>query len=756
MNNFQLYRSNVFLGGQLKWDIIIDSSATKLHVADFHLSPISDNIPFIYISDDTLIYNTHQDNIKAYYAANKGNFYKEGLYSDFTHNWPLINHDNSHPTIYSNIYDMGCRRSKRFSIYNKQFEFFCPVWLEHLDDDITFKINIHTSNSSTVLASNTLKLSPNGNKFHDRFVHYFKDYINFINLKDGDDKLLYINFKDKVANVHGLNVSTGLVQTKPVNSLIDNLSSRERPLMEADNILIQSFPDNSFICKQLFNFNLCFNINDILSGGIINMMLGENIIVSVDVFVGDKQIDKKDFYTNYDHINKKVWSDDNIDSSYNVLDYLHDNECVDLINKNKFGQSICHWALNENSEYIFNVYEGFSGLCIDKDDNNNIIIHENEHQYNDALNTFIKKADNSQNTTGWSKILKIRTWNSFYKYISNTAKNKTDGTYIYDNNFISNIKYARLPNVDGLAFFDQKGMYLLKLLVPNKLLSTITNSIQCIDLYDNSLYFMHKDDLLIFISNDEDCFSFGLFYDILHNFISSGDIYNNNYDNITVTYLQQLYNMMSSKVDPSIIVFDSSIKYNNTPSPSINTTEVEYFKDDDSFNYVIRYDGMIKPAFVDKNDILYYKDYVYTRLKTSPYALYGKDGQEPLFPSIDFCAIKKLDDWSYTKLPKVKVTEYDDLVDVYDHTHEYSWFNNSKCIILNDIIKFTYINTPQEDGTYKMIDDVIYEVVGQYYNISDPKLIEYIKTQYEYDNNWEYYSNTNVDDYIYNITMKLK
>ena len=27
---------------------------------------------------------------------------------------------------------------------------------------------------------------------------------------------------------------------------------------------------------------------------------------------------------------------------------------------------------------------------------------------------------------------------------------------------------------------------------------------------------------------------------------------------------------------------------------------------------------------------------------------------------------------------------------------------------------------------------------------------------YEYENDWEYYSNTNVDDYIYNITLNLK
>lgn len=758
MNNFQLYKSNVLLGGQLKWDIIINSHSSKLYVDDFHLSPISDSIPFIHKTDDNLVYNKHQDNVKAYYNANMGHFYNEGLSPEFMHNWPLINYDNTTLTAYSNTYDMGCRRSRRFKEFNKQFEFLCPVWIEHLDDEISFKISVKNSSSSTILASNVLKLSLNGHSFHDRFVQYFKDYIKYINIDKGDDRLLYVKFKEKTANIHGLNVSNGLVQTLPIDSLVDNLTSRERPLLEVDNLLMESFMNSKFICKQLFNFNLCFNINDILSGSIINMMLGEDVIITVDVFVGGKQLEKRDFYTNYEHIDKYVWAINHTDFSDNVLNYLHDNECVDLINKNKFCQSICHWSLSENPEYLFNVYDGFSGLFVeqDPDTNEDIAIYENEHQYCNASNTFIKKADYSQNTTGWSNIVSIRKWNTFYKYISNTGKNKKDGTYIYDTNFINNIKYNYLPNVDGLTFADQKGCYLLKMLVTNKLLSTITNSFNCIDLYNGSLYFLYNEDLLIFLTNDENYFSYGLFYDVLYNFVNSTDMYNGLYDTVASTYLREIYKMMSSKVDPAIVVFDSSLKYNNASSPSADTTEVNYFKDNNAFNYVVRYDGLIKPTFVTNSNSLYYKDYVSTRLKNSVYASYGKDGHEPLYPSIGFCAIKRLDDWSYESLPQVKVTEYDDPVAIYAHTYEYPWFANSKCIILDDEMHFTYVCKRQDDGSYKMIDDIVYEVIGTYYNIADHGLIAYIKSLYEYENDWEYYSNTNVDDYIYNITLNLK
>lgn len=756
MDNFQLYRTNVLLGGQIKWDLIINSHASKLYVNDFHLSPISDNIPFIYKIDDTLIYKTHQDNVKAYYRSNKGNFYKEGLTAGFTHNWPLINNDDKHLTVYSNIYDMGCRRSKHFNAYKKQFEFLCPVWLEQLNGTLSFKINVKNTHSNTILASNTLSLSLNGQEFHDKFVNYFNNYIKFIGVDTGDDKLLNIQFRNNIANIHGLNVNTGMIQTKPLNNIISNITSRERPLIETDNLLIQSFANNNMICKQLFNFNLCFNIPDILSGGITNIMLGEDVIVSVDVFIDGKQIDKKDFYTNYEYIDKKVWSDAGLTLSENVLSYLHDNECIDLINKNKFCQSICHWSLTENTDYIFNVYEGFSGLYVSKDDNGDQIIYENEHQYGEALNTYIKKSDKSQNTNGWTNTIEIRTWNEFYKYLSNTITHKTDGTYIYDNNFISNIKYEYIPKFESYTFYEQKGIYVLKLLVTNKLLSMITNSIQYTNINGKSLIFTYKDDLLLFISNDENDFSYGQFYDSLHAFVNSDDIYAYSYNEQSIKYLSELYKMMHSRVEPSIIIFNNSLSFNNTVSPTIETTEIEYYKDDTVYNYVIRYDGHIKPTFTDKPEYLYYKDYASSKLSSSSYAIYGKNGQEPLFPSIGFCAIKKIPNWTFDELPKVYVTEYDEPVDIYEQTYEYSWFNNNRCIILNDVIKFTYVCTPQEDGTYKLIDDIIYEVIGSYYDIDDNGLVSYIKNQYVYDNDWQYYSNTNVDDYIYNITLKLK
>ena len=77
-------------------------------------------------------------------------------------------------------------------------------------------------------------------------------------------------------------------------------------------------------------------------------------------------------------------------------------------------------------------------------------------------------------------------------------------------------------------------------------------------------------------------------------------------------------------------------------------------------------------------------------------------------------------------------------------------------MILDDEMHFTYINRRQSDGTYKSIDNVINECIASYYNLDDDALIAYVRGKYECTNDWEYYSNTNITDYRYSITLKLK
>ena len=145
---------------------------------------------------------------------------------------------------------------------------------------------------------------------------------------------MYLIFHSKtIPLLLQVNVNNGIFCTAQCDSLVNNITARERSLLETDNIIITTFPNNYMVCKQLFNFNLCFNIDDILSGSIANMLNGEELLVSVEAKVGNTVLEVKDFYTEYEYIAKTISTDTDYKDTLNVLDFLHDYECVDLIDK---------------------------------------------------------------------------------------------------------------------------------------------------------------------------------------------------------------------------------------------------------------------------------------------------------------------------------------------------------------------------------------------------------------------------------------
>ena len=745
MNNYQLYRTNLLLGGQMKMDLILNSSYNTLYVADFHLTPISSNASYTYKNDEQLINNSHQDNIKMFYAQNKGIFYKECLNQEFTNNWPNICNENDIIPTYSNMYDMGCKRSKYYNQYYKQFEFFCPIWLENIgeNDILKFKIDVKNINSNTILGSNTLSFDLIENEYHNKFINYFNEYISKANL---NDDLININFDTNYATITGLNVNTGLFETKPINNLVQNITYRERPLMETDNMIISYYQDNTMICKQLFNFNLCFNLEDIFSSHIVKMLYGENVKISVSVFIGDTQLEIKDFYTEYDYIPRKIYGDES-DYSANVLDYLKDNKYIKFIDKNKFCQSICHWSLCDNNDYIFNLYNGFSGLCID--DNN---IYENDHVYGNTPNTYLSKYDKIANNIGWINMYNVNIWEDFYKYIRYTDKYKLQGTHIIqDKNYINNIKYNYIPVLN-----DIKDIYIIGLVINNNLFPDIIQSFKPIKLFNTSIYILIIDNLIILLTNDANNFTFAKFYNYIKTYKNK-----NNFNDITdVLYkntLDELYKFLISRIEPKIVYLSNSLMYTQSDSPikHININEIDYIKEDNVYNYVIRYDGKIKPTFTDNVSTLYYKDYVsIENIKNSIYSKYAVLNYEPIYPSIDYCPIKKLNEWNRTIYPKVKVSEHDNNVDILGNNFEYKWFNESHCLILNNEINFIYTKLVSQNDN-KTIDNIIEEKLKNYYNIEDNKKLQFIKNMYNYTINWEYHNSTNIQDYVYNITLKL-
>jgi hypothetical protein len=754
MNNYQLYRTNLLLGGQMKWDLILDNAKNTLRVSDFHLTPISDNMPYTYKTDEYLINNSHQDNVKAYYTANKGNFYNEFIDSSFAHNWPIIS-DDTYVTTYNDIYNMGCKRTKHYGKYNKQFEFLCPLWLEQLSPDskLTFKILVKNLNDDVTIASNVITLdlmsaTHDSTGYHNKFVKYFRNYISDTGISTGCDDILNVIFNQNDATITGLNASTGLFETRHIPNLIDNFTLCERPLMETDNMLVQAFVDNSMICKQLFNFNLCFNIEDILSGSIANMMRGVDIKIAVDVYINDNKSDilleKRDFYTEYEFINRKISGFTDANYGKNVLDYLQDYQYIDLIDKNKFCQNICHWSLYDNNDYIFNVYNGFSGLHYDVNNDGTYNIYENEHQYGSTPNTHINKYDNGLHSADWIAHKHIKKWSDVYKYIINPSRHKKDGTFIGDNNYVNGIKYKYIPK-----FWDKSGMYFMSILIPSDMLLSIKSAFSFDKtLEQHSIYILILDDFVLIISDKPDALSFGGFYNILN---ECTDLESSETPTVK-SLLFKLLKMMQQKVEPSIVTFANSLMYNNANGPTIDIQEITYYKDNTAGDYVIRYDGKLKPTFITHNNTLYYKQLLRTpETKNSIYAQYGNSGFEPLYPSINYYAIKMLNatDWNYTSPP--------DTLLACMIPYEYSWFNDNNCLLLDPDITFIYKNVKDsQTGEYMSLEDIVTSLLSDYYNTNDMKLISYIRSLYNCNNDWEYASIDNIDDYIYTIKLTLK
>lgn len=721
MNNYQLYRTNVLLGGQMKWDIIVDtdknSTDNKLKVSDFHLSPISKNTSFTYNKDTLLLNNSHKDNVKEYYKKTQAYFYKECLDPKFDNCNPIICSNNTKENTYSNIYDSGCKRTANYQIYNKQFEYFCPIWIEQIKKNITFSFEVITcdGDTNTTVSTTDLELNLDSeylkdesvDRYHRNFSKYLNTYINSAKLKTGDDELINIIFNTKFSTIKGLNVTSGLFETKNDDYLVKKLINHERTLIENDNLIIRSFEKNKMICKQLFNFNICFNVEDIVPQSIVNMIYGRDIKIKLVVKIDDKILEKRDFYTNYEYI--ETSKNSALSYTKNVLDYLQDYKCFKIIDKNKFCQSICHWTLLDNTEYIFNVYKGFDTL--------------NNHKILETKNIF-----------------NANTYEEYLKVIK-----KENSAHIYKSFYSNSTKYFYKP-----INSDDNGFYLMSVVVPDKnTINTIKNKYdykKVVKIINNGLYLITpdlNDNLCVLICIDDDLLNSCNIYKF-YNYIVENKLVDSN------SYVEKIYKTFNTAVDSSLIQYNKIIYFKNAVGPTGRVDEITYYVKNNTNKKVIRFDGKIKPFFTEKKPIIYYKEKILeSDLSTSVYANTSYAGFKPVYPSIGYCGIKKLtEDWQYDKLPNENIL---------GNTAEYTWFDDNKYILLKSkITGKIYSNRGNKNIN---LDEAVKEIISETYKIdleSNVELINYIKNLYKWTNDLDYAANNTINKYIYNVTLELK
>lgn len=806
MDNYQLYRSNVALGGQLKWNISVDNGSNGLFVSDFHIVPVSERVPFNRYAQDNLLNYSHLENIKSFYHKVESSFYQSYPNPLISSDQPLITNWKSRKDyfdLHDDTFDMGAYRA-RYSIYGKEIGIFCPVWLEDVSTkSISFTFYVKGQDQTTgvvdTLCVKTLTLDPqiSGGEYHDKFVNYLYQYIDDIQL---DDRIIKADLDSTSAIITGVDVSIGKVKTINADKMMQDLVCKERLLMDADSLIIDQFANHQMIAKQLFNFNFLFNSEDFFPPTIMKMIDGASVYFDVVVSVGGNQLDIKDFYTNYEFIpSKYLGSLDSIglettNMTINIFDELRDNKNLELIDKNKVQQSICHWSIIGDNDYIFNVYPEFGGFYTQRNGSSEEVARANQ-LYQDTPNIWLERYYRGSNTNGWVSIYNISSFREYLDLPSRVVE--LDEAATKPDKWVNHINYDITDSELNNIYEDIQKVIIIKMRaasVPNdstliewsKILREFKKKFQpdtngvieatdptCDEKYwyivadpsDETHVIMARWNkvakLLMLITCEMDSgtmngSSFAGFYNLLNcGYVlqRTNDQYGDTYiqiksgnSNRMLDALTKIKLWMSKVVQPSIVSFDKGLKFTMAAGPSKNIRELEHY--DVRLNKrITRMGGYIRPTFVSPD-----KNYIYTKVifdsdddfKGSVFPVYKTSGYLPKYPSIYYYP------WNKHSLNMIDDRVVDTLTNIpTDLPYEYRWFTLSKIYLL--LPEFTF----KVESSPRPIPDIIREHIQDMYSVSADEAY-YIYEQYSWKSDWEYASETDIENYIYTIKMKLK
>ena len=386
--NYQLYRTLPKLGGNMQLDLVISPHITTLdnkkqiYVSEFHVRPIRNRGYKPNLSED-LTNSPHQINISQFFKDTQSIFY--GYKTDLESSNFLVYSKKDCENIkylqnWDDVYWCGTQRMK-IGLYGTTHETLVPVWIE-CSNGVKLIIEI-LDEVDTVVDNFELNLSKDcvynpEQKFHNKFVKYLLAYFEYCNFTKGNVGNMYLDFDKNKAYLRGIDVRSGNLVTTENLHILNNLTHRERPLLEGNSLLTNLFPDNYLITPQLINFNICFNSKDFFTTS-SNTLTPYKIRVRVhnlsDVNLDNTQnlkwkvLEQRDIYTNHEYIPRQLLADNYSEYSQfydddtlrlNALDYLKDNTNTNIIHENKIVQNICHWSPvdSHNADLLFNVYDG--------------------------------------------------------------------------------------------------------------------------------------------------------------------------------------------------------------------------------------------------------------------------------------------------------------------------------------------------------------------------------------------------------------
>lgn len=598
-----------------------------------------------------------------------------------------------------------------------------------------------------------------------------------------NDELIYLNFTEYRAWVRGINAESGLVQTRDCSQIINNLLSQERPMLELDNMIANTFAQNKLICSQLFNFNFIFNIEDFIPAEFISRMLGEKMNIYVDMYCGNEKVEVRDLYTNYEFIPRY----DNYLTKYNLehnaLEYLQDFRVVDLITKNKLVQSTFHWAFKNNPKLLFNLYDGCSPLYNGEEKIHGLVDNATDlymTKYNDYLNPLgiysyhYEKDINSTNLSlQMHRILNDDDY--FYQYHSDD-KNEyqwfgdlriTNKGLEMNKNFsvcflkINNVDYGQLSEVlkgDSFGFNEYEN-------IPEGLTDKNNKEIT-----HEITYWWNEDSrrfLIVYLKSNENA---PVNQIISNNFLYSKfiqlDIQKTDEENPFDNPFAVLQAILKNAQKHNIFMFEKSVTGKHVNSPDINSNEIQYLKTD-KVKYIQRYDLNLYPYFIRLDNKNYFnytywcKQYINTlnnpanvidnienfnKISFSKFA--------PIFPSLDYFVINKTKlDYNHFYLNRDNVIFQGDV----------SWYKDNSLFILPSEVNIEHISTQLDD---EKVQELLFNYFTKNFDIeqdtsSDFKkmydvFIQKVYPLYRATYTFDYNTDTDITIYKYKIKYELR
>lgn len=763
MNNYQLYRSNILLGGQMKYDLILTQKAGELGVKEFHISAISESAPVNKRIKDYLLNFSHQENIKQYYQDNSSSFYQDFVNPSLLTTYPMTQEGVKN---YEDTYEMGCRRMS-YQLYGTQFSFFCPLWLEKLEsiEDLTFKLQIKSGPDKYPLIQKYIKID-------GEIGRYFQNYLEYIGLTEGCDWLFDINKTN--CRVTGLNAKTGMVEDVKLFELYEDLIKRERPVLEFNNMIVNELNKNYLISKQLFNFNFCFNLEDILHDVVFRELSKYPIYVSMVVSVGDKELELCDFYSNHEFIQKEFANIPEIEVSdgyltirkideveaykdsltINVLDYLKDDKYVEFIDKNKVLQNTFHWCLSENPKEHFNMYDGFSNIVAKPKTGGGIEI-SNIPYHNKGTAHLFEDGSGSHHYP-WCKTYLITGDNHeamteifIQKFTQlDSVEMNTWFTAFSKDCWVNNIHYFNNEVEDKqvlVAIFLVKDRGYMK---PLERYGWISYNVS------DKIRAHIKDDKVLFCFGDTNISPYSSLPEAVNytNFLN----YLKQNLNILPPNLKLFYDIFKSPTfNSQIITLKNGLGIVKAHGPSQDIQEVEYFKQT-SNKTIIRNVGKIKPMFLstiesESKNRQYYKCDMFGKggFDIIKYQKYSNSDYEPKYKSIGYYTYYDTNmGYLETEVERCPGIEY----------------NQYECNKIKYLKPYICLEYETYDDAPDQIKSEVEDCIKGLHNVTGENAdrdLSYILAKYK----WEpTYTDSKIEDkegkiiqkYIYNIQIKLK